>query len=115
MSKKWEYVRTTKKPPLELWTAAVAHPVHGVKTIMTKNKCRHTAYPAEVPRVDLRNNHSPEILRVLAIGSPEAVNSFVTALFHCGYARPDEWSAPLPTGNLGEVMRILTKRIGMTE
>lgn len=78
---------------------------------MAENKCRQTPCPSEFPLIDLRNRPSPEILRVLAIGSPEAVNSFVTALFHCGYARPDEWSAPLPTGNLGEVMRILTKRV----
>lgn len=45
----------------------------------------------------------------------EAVISFVMALFRYGYARPNEWSRQLPTVKLGEVMRILTKRISLTE
>lgn len=66
--------------------------------------------PAQ-PFIDLRDRPSPDVLRVLAIGSPQVVDSFVTTLFHLGYARPEDWSRPLPTVNPGEVMRILTKRI----
>ena len=51
-----------------------------------------------------------ETLRVLAIGSLDAVNSCVRTLYRLGYASPDAWSLALPTGNPGEVMRILTKR-----
>jgi hypothetical protein len=54
---------------------------------------------------------NPEVLRVLAIGSPAVVDDCVKTLFRLGYARPEEWSPPLPTPNLGEVMRILTKRV----
>jgi hypothetical protein len=54
---------------------------------------------------------SPEVLRVLAIGSPAVVQSCVMTLFSLGYARPEEWSRQLPTVNTGEVMRILTKRV----
>ncbi|MBW4521970.1 MAG: hypothetical protein KME16_20000 [Scytolyngbya sp. HA4215-MV1] len=71
--------------------------------------------PPEQPIVDLRDRPSPEVLRVLAIGTPEVVQNFVMTLFQWGYARPDEWSRQLPTVNPGEVMRILTKRINLAE
>lgn len=48
-------------------------------------------------------------LRVLAIGSPDAVNDCVLTLYRLGYARVDEWSWAVPTGNPREVMRVLTK------
>ena len=63
------------------------------------------------PLIDLRDRPSPDILRVLAIGSPQVVNNFVMTMFQLGYARPEEWSRQLPTVNPGEVMRILTKRV----
>ncbi|MBW4523330.1 MAG: hypothetical protein KME16_27140 [Scytolyngbya sp. HA4215-MV1] len=72
--------------------------------------------PPEQPTIiDLRDRPSPEVLRVLAIGTPEVVQNFVMTLFQWGYARPDEWSRQLPTVNPGEVMRILTKRINLVE
>jgi hypothetical protein len=61
--------------------------------------------------IDLRDRPAPDMLRVLAIGSPQVVDSFVMTVFHWGYARPEDWSRPLPTINPGEVMRILTKRV----
>jgi len=67
--------------------------------------------PVAQPLIDLRDRPSPEILRVLAIGTPPVVNSFVMTLYQMGYARPEEWSRQLPTINAGEVMRILTKRV----
>lgn len=85
---------------------------------MTDTKCfveldADVAIPDAIPQplIDLRDRPSPELLRVLAIGSPPAVNSFVMALYQMGYARPEEWSRQLPTINAGEVMRILTKRV----
>lgn len=69
---------------------------------------------SEQPLIDLRDRPSPDILRVLAIGSPQVVNSFVMTQYQLGYARPEEWSRQLPTVNPGEVMRILTKRISLT-
>jgi len=65
--------------------------------------------------IDLRDKPSPDILRVIAIVSPQVVQLFVMTQFRYGYARPDEWSRQLPTVNLGEVMRILTKRVGAVE
>ncbi|MBD2259270.1 hypothetical protein [Pseudanabaena sp. FACHB-2040] len=71
------------------------------------------AHPEAIhqPLIDLRDRPSPDILRVLAIGSPQVVNDCVMTLFRLGYARPEEWSSPLPSVNPGEVMRILTKRV----
>jgi hypothetical protein len=54
---------------------------------------------------------TPEILRVIAVGSLKAVNYHVQQMYTLGYAQPYEWSLPLPTANPNEVMRILTKRI----
>ncbi|MBE9101681.1 hypothetical protein [Vacuolonema iberomarrocanum] len=70
---------------------------------------------SEHPLIDLRDRPSPEILRVLAIGSPQIVNNFVMTMFQLGYARPEEWSRQLPTVNPGEIMRILTKRVMLSE
>lgn len=67
------------------------------------------------PLIALRDKPSPDILRVLAIGSPQVVHSCVLTLYRLGYARPEEWSQPLPTVNPGEVMRILTKRVMLSE
>lgn len=66
------------------------------------------------PLLDLRGHPSPEVLRLLAIGSLEVVDSCVLSLYSFGYARPEEWSQPLPTVNPGEAMRILTKRVMMS-
>jgi len=69
----------------------------------------------EQPFIDLRDRPSPDILRVLAIGSPQVVHQHVMAQFKYGYARPDEWSSQLPTVNEGEMMQILTKRLSLTD
>lgn len=53
----------------------------------------------------------PDILRRLAAGSPQAVQSCVLMLYRLRYARPEDWSPPLPTVNPGKVMRILTKQL----
>lgn len=63
------------------------------------------------PLITLEDRPSPDILRLLAIGRFEVVQSCVLTLYQLGYARPEEWSRPLPTVNQGEVMRILTKRV----
>lgn len=65
------------------------------------------------PFIDLRDRPSPDILRVLAIGTPQVVHYFVLTMFRYGFARPDEWSTQLPTINEGEVMQILTRRVNL--
>lgn len=70
-----------------------------------------TSEATNLQLLDLRDNPSPDVLRLLAIGSPEVVNSCVMTLFRLDYARPEEWSRLLPGAMPGEVMRILTKRV----
>ena len=82
---------------------------------MPENSCGQAALASEQALIDLRDRPSPDLLRVIAIGSPQIVQLFVITLFRYGYARPDEWSRQLPTVNPGEVMRILTKRISLAE
>ncbi|MGF1569793.1 MAG: hypothetical protein ACFCVD_17280 [Nodosilinea sp.] len=50
-------------------------------------------------------------VRHLLIGSALAVDRTVADLHLKGYAEPNDWSAPLPTGRPHEVMRILTKHL----
>ncbi len=58
-------------------------------------------------------------LRLIAIGSLHAINNCRDSLHALGYARPDEWSWPVPLVNSdiirsltpGEMMRILTKQV----
>jgi hypothetical protein len=75
----------------------------------------HSTEAIPQPLIDLRGHPSPEVLRLLAIGSLGVVTSCVLTLYRLGYARPEEWSQPLPTVNSGEVMRILTKRVMLSE
>jgi hypothetical protein len=77
--------------------------------------CRSLTAAIPQPLIDLRGHPSPEVLRLLAIGSLEVVNSCVLTLYSLGYARPEDWSQPLPTVNPGEVMRILTKRVMLSD
>ncbi len=78
--------------------------------MMTENSAHQTSQE----HFELRNP-APDVLRVLAIGSPQAVNDCVMTLFRLGYARPEDWSRPLLTINPGEVMRILTKRVALAD
>lgn len=68
----------------------------------------------EQPFLDLRDKANPDILRVIAVGTPAVVENYVMVQYQIGYAEPFEWSKPLPTVNPGEVMRILTKRVSIS-
>ncbi len=50
-----------------------------------------------------------DILKLIAVGSPRAVNICRHHLHQLGYAEPKKWSTPLPAANPGKVTRILTK------
>ncbi|MGF1568748.1 MAG: hypothetical protein ACFCVD_11880 [Nodosilinea sp.] len=52
-----------------------------------------------------------EEVRHLLIGPALAVDRIVAILHLKGYAEPNDWSDPLPTGRPNEVMRILTKHL----
>ena len=67
--------------------------------------------PIHLPPAHDPSSHLPEILRLIAIGSLESIQITIASLHHLGYAEPNDWSKPQPTGRPGEMMAILTKRI----
>ncbi len=52
-----------------------------------------------------------EPMRHLLFGSLAAVQLTVKTLHKMGYAEPNDWSKPIPTGRPGEVMAILVKHL----
>ncbi|MGB3492831.1 MAG: hypothetical protein WBA57_08890 [Elainellaceae cyanobacterium] len=61
----------------------------------------------------VRPQSSPqnEQVRHLLYGSPQAIQIVIKSLHRLGYAEPNEWSRPMPTNRLGEMMCILTKTV----
>ena len=53
---------------------------------------------------------SPEIRHVL-FGPEAALRLTISNLHRRGYAEPNDWCPLQPTGKLGEVMSVLTKRV----
>ncbi len=66
----------------------------------------------ETPVLSLPATDDARRLRVIAVGSLEVVNNYVVTQHRLGVAEVSEWSRPLPAPNGGDVMRILTKRLG---
>lgn len=52
-----------------------------------------------------------ETLRHILLGSLNAVQATIKSLHKRGYAEPNDWSKPLPTGRPNEVMAILTQKV----
>jgi hypothetical protein len=48
-------------------------------------------------------------IRLLICGVPKGVESIINLLHVLGFAKVDEWSPPLPSPIVGEIMRILTR------
>ncbi|MGD1857316.1 MAG: hypothetical protein ACFB2W_24030 [Leptolyngbyaceae cyanobacterium] len=44
-------------------------------------------------------------------GTLDAVQNTIKLLHKLNYAEPNDWSRPLPTGRVNEVMAILTRRV----
>ena len=63
--------------------------------------------PAERP------NAQAEPVRHMLFGSAPAVQATIKQLHKLGYAEPNDWSQPMPTGRPHEVMAILTRRISV--
>jgi hypothetical protein len=53
---------------------------------------------------------SPDVRHVL-FGPEAAVRLTIANLHRRGYAEPNDWCKPQPTGKPGEVMSVLTKRV----
>ncbi len=52
-----------------------------------------------------------DIVRHTLFGTLDAVQNTIKLLHKLNYADPNDWSRPLPTGRVNEVMAILTKRV----
>jgi hypothetical protein len=50
-----------------------------------------------------------EKVRILIIGSPQAVTEIIHTLYRLNFAEVNEWSPLLPAPKPGEVMSILTR------
>ncbi|MGD2181799.1 hypothetical protein [Lusitaniella coriacea] len=53
-----------------------------------------------------------ERVRILVIGSSYGVNSIIRTLYVLGFAEISDWSPLLPAPHSGDVMSILTRKIG---
>lgn len=52
-------------------------------------------------------------IRVIVIGTSQAVDNYVATQHQLGFAEVLAWSPPLPTPHAAQVMRILTKRLSL--
>ncbi|MEO0351282.1 MAG: hypothetical protein AAF282_14675 [Cyanobacteria bacterium P01_A01_bin.15] len=55
--------------------------------------------------------HQYETVNHTLFGTLTAVRNTIALLHKLNYAEPNDWSRPLPTGRLNEVMAILTRRV----
>lgn len=68
--------------------------------------------PVVLPAIPATNSpFQPDKVRHLIFGTVPAIRFTIKDLHRRGYAEPNDWSQPLPTGRPGEVMAILTKRV----
>ena len=58
-----------------------------------------------------RTHDAPEPIRHMLFGSLSAVRATIKHLHKLNYAEANDWSQPISTGRVNEVMAILTKRI----
>lgn len=53
----------------------------------------------------------PEVVRITVTGSPLAVQAIIHDLHSRHFAEVNDWCPPVPTGQVGQVMRVLLKRV----
>ncbi|MGB3492780.1 MAG: hypothetical protein WBA57_08625 [Elainellaceae cyanobacterium] len=57
-----------------------------------------------------------EKIQVIAVGKPIVVEQFIQRMHHARFAKPYEWTAPLPSStHPGEIMRTVIKQIPIPE
>ena len=66
---------------------------------------------ADVPSNSDTVQPQREPIQHLLFGSLAAVQLNIKTLHKKGYAEPNDWSKPIPTGRSGEVMAILVKHL----
>jgi hypothetical protein len=63
------------------------------------------------PPIDLQDfDRSPEI-RLVLFGPEPAIRLTISNLHRRGYAEPNDWCKPQPTGKPGEVVTVLIRRV----
>lgn len=67
------------------------------------------------PVVQVPAAPGPDSIRILVVGSPQAVENFIHTQHRLGYAEAMTWSPPLPTPHPGQILRILTKRLSLSD
>ncbi len=73
---------------------------------------RDVPAPVVLPAIPATNSpFQPDKVRHLIFGTLNTIRFTIKDLHKRGYAEPNDWSQPLPTGRPGEVMAILTKRV----
>ncbi len=70
------------------------------------------AFASTFPSAELPTAQ-PEPVRHMLFGSAPAVQATIKQLHKLGYAEPNDWSLPMPTGRPNEVMAILTRRVAV--
>jgi len=58
-----------------------------------------------------RDRADREKVKILVFGSRYGTKRIIHELYRLGFAEVREWSHPLPTGTVGEVVRILTRYV----
>ena len=67
--------------------------------------------PANLPPFAGDLTSKPEPIRLTLTGSPWAIQTTIKSLHKLGYAEPNDWSKPQPTGRPSEMMTVLIKKI----
>ncbi|WP_008311804.1 hypothetical protein [Leptolyngbya sp. PCC 6406] len=70
---------------------------------------------SDQPRYLVPAAPNPESIRVLVVGTPQAVSNFIATQAVLGYAEILAWSPPLPTPHENQILRILTKRLTLED
>lgn len=66
---------------------------------------------ADPPTFSVPSAPNPESIRLMVVGTPQVVQTFIALQHRLGFAEVTAWSPPLPTPHDNQVLRILTKRI----
>jgi hypothetical protein len=70
---------------------------------------------ADPPTFSVPSAPNPESIRLMVVGTPQVVQTFIALQHRLGFAEVTAWSPPLPTPHDNQVLRILTKRIAPLE
>ncbi|MEM8504592.1 MAG: hypothetical protein AAF716_15725 [Cyanobacteria bacterium P01_D01_bin.1] len=79
----------------------------------TDNPIAASVLPGSATTPPSQPQRPREQVRHLLFGTPSSIQTTIQLLHKLGYAEPNDWSRPLPTGKPNEMMAILTKRVSI--